>query len=56
MKHLIELITALFAGIPWLAGIVLAKGFFGTFAAVCLPPYAWYLVVEHSMVMIGWIA
>lgn len=55
MKHLIELVTAVVMGIPWLAGIVLAHGFWSTAAAVCVPPYAWYLVVERGMLMAGWI-
>ena len=53
MKHLVELIGAVLLGVPWLAGIVLAKGFWSTAAAVCVPPYAWYLVVERGMVMVG---
>jgi len=40
--------------IPWLAGIVLAKGFWSTAAAICVPPYAWYLVIERAMVFMGW--
>ena len=55
MKHLVELLVAVLLGVPWLAGIVLAKGFWSTAAAVCVPPYAWYLVVERVIVMAGWI-
>lgn len=55
MKHLVELLGAVLFGLPWLAGMVLAKGFWSTAAAVCVPPYAWYLVVERVMVMAGWI-
>ena len=55
MKHLVELIAVVLLGVPWLAGIVLAKGFWSTSAAVCVPPYAWYLVVERGMTMAGWI-
>lgn len=55
MKHLVELLVAVLLDVPWLAGIVLAKGFWSTAAAVCVPPYAWYLVVERVMVMAGWI-
>lgn len=40
--------------IAWLAGIVLAKGGMAIVAAI-FPPYAWYLVVEKAMQMIGWI-
>ena len=35
----------------WLAGIVLAQGVWGTVFAVCMPPYAWYLLVEHLMIV-----
>lgn len=55
MKHLVELIAVVLLGVPWLAGMVLAKGFWSTSAAVCVPPYAWYLVVERGMTMAGWI-
>ncbi|MDG9888190.1 MULTISPECIES: hypothetical protein [Pseudomonas] len=33
----------------WVAGIALAKGFWSTFAAVCLPPYGWVLLAQHLM-------
>jgi hypothetical protein len=41
--------------ITWLAGVALAKGFWSTLLAVCCPFWAWYLVVERSLVFIGWI-
>ena len=42
--------------IPWLAGIVLANGFWATLAAIMFPPVGWYLVVERAMAMAGWVA
>jgi len=54
MKHLVELIGTILIAISWLAGIVLAKGFWSTAAAICVPPYAWYLTVERGIVLIGW--
>ena len=33
--------------VAWLAGIVLAKGFWSTFFAVIFPLWAYYLVVER---------
>lgn len=30
----------------WVAGLVIAKGFWGMFFAIFVPPYAWYLVIE----------
>ncbi|HET8686456.1 MAG TPA: hypothetical protein VFM18_07305 [Methanosarcina sp.] len=37
----------------WVAGIVLAKGFWLTVLAVCFPLYAWYLIVEKIMIIAG---
>lgn len=39
----------------WLAGVVLAAGVWGTAFAICVPFYAWYLVVERAMRMAGFI-
>lgn len=39
--------------IPWLMGVVLAKGVFSTFVSVVFAPYAWYLVVERVMQLSG---
>ena len=54
MKTPDDALTLLFIVLPWLAGTVLAKGFWLTATAVFLPPYAWYLVVERALVAIGW--
>ncbi len=54
MKTPDDALTLLFIVLPWLAGTVLAKGFWLTTAAVFFPPYAWYLVVELALVAIGW--
>lgn len=35
--------------VPWLAGIVIAKGKVAVAAAIFIAPYAWYLVVEKLM-------
>lgn len=37
----------------WIAGAVLAKGFWSTAFAVLLPPWAWYLVVEKVLLAMG---
>jgi hypothetical protein len=37
----------------WLAGIVLAKGFWSVFFAICIPLYSMYLVVEKVMLLWG---
>ncbi len=53
MSHLAQFLAALIGGTAWLAGLVLAKGFWSTFFACVFPFYAWYLVVETAMVMLG---
>ena len=42
--------------IPWMMGIVLAKGAWLTVAAIMFPPYAFYLVTERVLMAIGWVA
>ena len=37
----------------WLAGVVLAKGFWSTACAVWMPPWAWYLVMERVLQLLG---
>lgn len=39
--------------IGWIAGIVLAKGFWLTVLAIVVPIYGWYLVIER--IMNGWL-
>lgn len=50
-----SLLTLLVVVIPWLMGIVLAKGFIQVLASVLFAPYAWYLVVERLMQLTGFI-
>lgn len=47
MKHLIGFII----GLMWLAGIVIAKGFWSTFFAIFFTPYSLYLTVEYMLGM-----
>lgn len=47
-------ITNLFLLIAWIAGIVIANGFWPTLFAF-IPFYAWYLVVEKGLQQLGWI-
>lgn len=42
MESLIKLVLL----IAWIAGVVLAKGFWSTFFAVIIPFWAYYLVIE----------
>ena len=46
MKLLIEFI----AFVGWIAGIVIAQGFWSTFFAVIIPLWAWYLTIEAVVV------
>jgi hypothetical protein len=41
--------------VAWIAGIVLAKGFWSTFFAVMVPLWGWYLIVEKIMIAQGFI-
>lgn len=45
MNAFISLIFTTF----WLAGIVLAKGFWSVTFAILIPFWSWYLVVEEAM-------
>lgn len=49
-----ELLLLVLIIVPWLAGLVLAKGFWMT-AFALFPPYAWYLIVERIMQLNGWV-
>lgn len=49
MKELVQLVGV----IVWIAGIVIAKGFWSTFFAIFVPLWAWYLVIEKLMVTHG---
>lgn len=55
MKHVVDLIASLTAAAAWIAGLVLAKGFWSTLLALVLPLWAWYLVAERLMQGAGWI-
>ena len=55
MKDLIKAVSAAVIITLWLAGIAIAKGFWPVAIAVCVPPYAWYLVVEKVMLLNGWL-
>lgn len=55
MKHVVEGIGALLAVLAWIAGTVLAPGWW-KLAAFVLPPYPWYLVAERAMQALGLLA
>ncbi len=39
--------------VAWIMGVVMAKGFLFTALSICLPFYAWYLVIEEVMIRVG---
>ena len=50
MRHIFTAIAVM----TWMAGIVIAKGFWLTLLSIVLPFYAWYLVVERIITRMGW--
>jgi len=48
-------ITQLFLMTAWVAGFVLAKGFWSTLFCI-IPFWAYYLVVERGLQVAGWLA
>lgn len=55
MKSLSTLLTYLTVGTAWIAGIVIANGFWSTLFALFFPLWAWYLVVEKMLHVLGWV-
>jgi len=47
MSTFLDNIITLIVLSAWIFGVILAKGFLSTFAAICIPPWAWYLTIEH---------
>jgi len=50
MKWIVELLLV----VAWIAGLVLAKGFWSTLACI-IPFWSFYLVVERLMIVTGFI-
>lgn len=48
-------VVRLFLLAAWIAGIVIANGFWSTLFAFFIPFWAWYLVIERGMVALGWL-
>ena len=46
-------ILLIFIIVFWLGGIVLAKSAWSTFFTIVFMPYAWYLMIEKIMILIG---
>lgn len=47
-------VAAMLIIMAWIAGIVLAKGFWSTVAAIFFVPWGWYLIVERAKQSWGW--
>ena len=39
----------------WIAGVILAKGFWSTFFAIFFIPWAWIVVVYNILLNMGWL-
>lgn len=50
MKYTINTLLSLYLMMLWIAGFVLAKGFWSTFFCI-FPFYAWYLVIEKIFII-----
>ncbi len=46
-------VARVIAVILWLAGVVIANGFWSTAVALFIPLWAWYLVVERVVTTYG---
>lgn len=53
MKHATHCALGFVLLIWWLAGTVIAKGFWSTAIACCFPPWAMYLLVERLLKIAG---
>lgn len=56
MSAIVTAIVEVALLLVWIAGIVLAHGFWSTLFAVFMPLWALYLVVERLMMALGWVA
>ncbi len=55
MKYITDLLGAFVFLLLWIAGMVIANGFFSTLFAIFLPPWGWYLLAERALMAAGWI-
>ena len=53
MNSLIDTMACLLLLFSWIAGVVLAKGFWWTMLTIFFPFYAWYLIIERILLMTG---
>jgi len=53
IASILNRVGVLFFLVTWIAGIVLASGFWSTTISVVFPFWSWYLLVERLMKMLG---
>ena len=53
MKESIEYVWYTIAIVAWIAGIVIAQGIWSTAISVIMPLWAWYLLIERLMQLVG---
>ena len=51
----LEIILGFILTVAWIAGIVLAHGFWSTFFTIFFAPYSWYLVIQKILILIHFI-
>lgn len=53
MRDLLDFVKWALLIVLWVCGVVLAKGFWSTLFAICLPFWGWYLVTERVLAAFG---
>lgn len=54
LEYIWDNVVYIFLCVCWLAGFIIAKGFWSTLFAI-IPFWAWYLVLEKFMIAQGWV-
>ena len=55
MKSIIIILLKVIGLGIWLAGVVIASGFWSTLFSIIIPLWAYYLVIEKLLQVMGWI-
>lgn len=56
LKYINKTLVMGIFSIPWVIGVVLAKGFWSTLFAFFIPFWAWYLTAEKWLMINGWLS
>jgi len=54
-KFTVHFVAMTFFLVTWIAGVVLAQGFWSTLISTFFFPWSWYLLIERIMQMTGFI-